>query len=111
MIIVFCASVGVGAISIVGSMTTGNWRPGWCSQPASAVTVTCSSRAAASQRIRCATFGLQEKPYGDHTSRRESVMNGAGITSTGGPPAPTRENTICPPRRCQGTRPPPTLIV
>jgi len=38
-------------------------------------------------------------------------MNGAGISSTAGPPTPSRENTIDPPGRCHATSPPATLIV
>src|SRR6266487_5925664 len=93
---VFCAVVGVGATMIVGSITTGNFRAAWPSQPRSAVTVTCRTPAAASQVARWATFGLHAVPYGDDATRRASVMNGLGSTSTAGPPAPSRENAIDP---------------
>src|SRR5260370_41473397 len=111
MIIVFCAVVGVGAIMIVGSITTGNLRAAWCSHPASAAPVSRSVPLAASQLARWATFGLHAVPYGDDASCWASVMNGRGSTSTAGPPAPSREKTTDPAGRCQGTRPPPTLIV
>src|SRR5260370_36937801 len=78
------------------------------SQPLSAVTVTCTPPAAASQVARGATFGLHPTPAGDAATRRASVMNGAGIASTAGPPTPSRENTIDPPGRRHGTSPPPT---
>src|SRR5258708_33043907 len=111
MIIVFCASVGVGAIMIVGSITTGNLRAAWCSHPASAVTVSRSVPLAASHLARWETFGLHAVPYGDDASCWASVMNGRGSTSTAGPPTPSREKTTDPSGRCHGTRPPPTLIV
>src|SRR5215469_3466325 len=107
---VFWAVLGVGATEIVGSITTGNTRPAWRSHPASAVTVTRSVAVAAFQAACWVTLGLHDTPYGDDASRRASVITGAGMTSTGGPPA-SRENAIDPPGRCHGTRPPPTLIV
>src|SRR6266568_2396008 len=108
---VFCAVLGVGATTIVGSITTGNLRPAWRSQPGSAVTLTRSVPVPASQLARWATLGLHETPYGEEASGRASVMNGAGITNAAGPPAPSTENAIDPSGRCHATRPPPTLIV
>ncbi len=96
MIMVFCASVGVGAIEIVGSITTGNSRAGWRSQAGSAVTVRCMVPVALSQVACWVTFGLQARPYGDCAAGRASVMNGFGMISTGTPPAPSRENAIDP---------------
>src|SRR5262249_61388861 len=104
---VFWAVLGVGATEIVGSITTGNTRPAWCSHPASAVTVIRSVAVAASQAACWVTLGLHDVPDGDDTSRRASVITGAGMTSTGGPPT-SRENAIDPPRRWRGTRPPAT---
>ncbi|HEU5420334.1 MAG TPA: hypothetical protein VFV41_21775 [Streptosporangiaceae bacterium] len=111
MIIVFCASVGVGATSIVGSITTGNCRPGASSHDASGVSVTRKMCVAAFQDTCCVTFGLHTYPYGDQASLRALVMNGAGSTSTGGPPAPVRENATAPLLLRDGTSPPPTRTV
>src|SRR5260370_18282327 len=111
MISVFWAVLGVGATTIVGSITTGNRRAALRSQPLSAVTVTCSCPVPAAQVAWWATFGLDALPYGDDGSGRASVMNGLGSTSTGGPPTPSRENAIGPSGRCHGVRPPPTVIV
>ncbi len=96
MIIAFCAPAGSGAFEMVGSMTTGNRRPGWPSHPASGVTVSRIAAAAASQLACWETFGLQAVPYGEERSGRASLMNGAGRTRTGAPPVPSRENTIAP---------------
>src|SRR6266567_9584727 len=95
---------------IVGSITTGNLRPRWCSHAVSGVTVTCSIRAAGSHCTRWETLGLHDSPYGDQASGLESVMNGVGITSAAGPPTPVRENRMWP-ARWYGTSPPPTLTV
>src|SRR5437764_7778424 len=96
---------------MVGSMTTGNTRPGWRSQAASGVMDSRSVRAAASQDIRWDTWVVHTFPYGDQASLAALVMNGAGKISAGGPPTPARDKTIWPLRRCHGTSPPPSLIV
>src|SRR5260370_3909397 len=57
-----------------------------------------------------ATLGLQAAPYGDRASAAASVMNGFGMISTGGPPAPSRANAIEPSGRWYGISPPPVLI-
>lgn len=59
---VFCASVGVGATSIVGSITTGNTRPRASSHRLPGVTVSVSVEAAASHVACWATAGLHANP-------------------------------------------------
>src|SRR5260370_39808840 len=62
-------------------------------------------------QVACwATLGLQAAPYGDRASAAASVMNGFGMISTGGPPAPAPANGIKPPGRRAGISPPPPPV-
>jgi len=81
---------------IVGSITTGYFRLGSASQPASARTVTVSREPVCV--TDWLTLSLNVFPTGEVASGAASVMNGRGITYSGSPSPLARRNAIDPSR-------------